>query len=262
MKIVDDPKVSIITPSYNDEKHIEETIKTVMAQSYANWELIIVDDCSTDGTCKIIEKCQAVDSRIYLKKLNTNSGAAVARNIALEKATGRFIAYLDADDLWNRDKLEKQIWFMLTKDIGFSCVSYGVIDESGKFLGKTVEMKDQLNYVGFLTNNLIQTVGVMFDTTKVDKELLSMPLIRRRQDAATWLQVLRSGEICFGISESLAMYRRTKNSLSSNKLKAALGVWNLYRQIEHLNLIFSVYCFSRYAVLAVWKRIYIRRDPS
>ena len=175
----------------------------------------------------------------------------------MQNATGRFIAYLDADDIWKPDKLEKQVRFMCEKNCAFSCTSYEVIDNVGKPLHKYVHMLPKVDYIGFLTNNLLQTVGIMVDTEKVDKKYLVMPDIRRRQDAATWLQVLKAGFDCYGLDIVLAEYRRAEGSLSSNKVKAVKGVWNLYREIEHLSLPFSCYCFIRYALLAVWKRVYV-----
>lgn len=255
-------KVSIITPSWNSERYIANTIRSVQNQTYKNWEMIIVDDCSTDNTVEIVEKMAKQDSRIRLFKQQTNGGAAKARNRSLKEATGRFIAYLDADDIWKPDKLEKQLAFMKLKSCGFSCVSYEVIDDVGNLLNKQVYMLPEVDYIGFLTNNLLQTVGIMVDTKFVEKKYLVMPDIRRRQDAATWLQILRAGHKCYGIDEILAQYRRTNNSLSSNKLKAIKGIWKLYRQIEHLSLSFSCYCFVRYALLAVWKRLYIGGKPK
>lgn len=255
-------KVSIITPSFNSEKYIEKTIESVKNQKYENWEMIIVDDCSTDSTCEIVAKIAETDSRIKLIRLNQNCGAGKARTQALEKATGRFIAYLDADDIWKNEKLEQQISFMKTNDYGFTCTSYEVINDNGESFNKQVYMLPKVDYVGFLTNNLLQTVGIMVDTHIVEKKHLVMPNIRRRQDAATWLQILKAGHTCYGMKEILAEYRRTENSLSSNKTKAVKGVWYLYRKIEKLSLPFSCYCFIRYAVLAVWKRVYIQGKSS
>lgn len=249
--------VSIITPSYNCERYIEETIESVVQQTYKNWELIIVDDCSLDYTCKIVERYSIDDKRIKLIKLNTNSGASKARNVALTNAKGRFIAYLDSDDLWYPEKLEVQINFMLENNYAFSCTSYEVIDNHGKSKGKNVYMHKKVDYKGFLTNNLLQTVGIMVDTKIVERQYLIMPDMLRRQDAATWLQILKSGNECYGIMEVLAKYRRTDGSLSSDKKKAIKGVWYLYREVEQLPLLFSCYCFIRYAFLAIWKRIYI-----
>lgn len=253
-----DNKVSIITPSYNSEKYILETIKSVQNQTYKNWEMIIVDDCSMDTTCSIIEKISKFDTRIRLIRQEKNLGAGPARTKAMRNSKGRFIAYLDADDIWYSEKLEKQVKFMLEHSYGFSCCSYEIINDSGESLHKEIHMLPKVNYIDFLTNNLLQTVGIMIDTSIVDKELLVMPDIRRRQDAATWLQILKADHICYGIDEVLAQYRRTDNSLSSKKIKAIKGMWKLYRDIEHLPLFFSYYCFVRYAFLATWKRIYIR----
>ncbi len=249
--------VSVITPSYNSEKYIKNTIESVISQTYENWEMIIVDDCSSDSTCEIVESISKEEPRVKLIRQEQNGGAAKARNRALDESKGRFIAYLDADDIWYPEKLQKQVDFMLKNNAGFSCASYEVIDDDGNKLNKEVHMLPRADYVGFLTNNLLQTVGIMADTSIVDKSLLHMPDLRRRQDAATWLQVLKAGNDCFGVDEILAQYRRAANSLSSNKAKAAKGVWQLYRDIEKLSLPFSIYCFVRYAFLAVWKRVYI-----
>lgn len=252
-------KVSIITPCYNSEKYILETIQSVIKQTYQNWEMIIVDDCSSDNTCSIVEEILNKEKRIKLVRLNNNSGAAISRNTALKYCSGRFIAYLDADDIWYPEKLSKQVEFMMNNGCGFSCTSYEVINNEGTKLNKNIRMKKRLDYRGFLINNLIQTVGVMVDLDKVPISCIEMPNMRRRQDAATWLQILKSGYDCYGTNEILAMYRRTEGSLSSNKIKAVKGVWYLYRNVERLSFIFSTYCFIRYALLAVWKRVYINK---
>ena len=248
--------VTIVTPSWNSEKYILDTIKSVQAQTYQNWEMIIVDDCSSDHTVEIVEGVSIKDPRVRIFIQETNSGAAKARNRSMQAGKGRFVAYLDADDIWKPEKLEKQIAFMKKNKCGFSCTSYEVIDDDGKPKNKYIHMLPKVDYVGFLTNNLLQTVGIMVDTSIVDKQYLIMPDLRRRQDAATWLQILKAGFDCYGVDEVLAEYRRADNSLSSNKMKAVKGIWNLYRNVEHLSLGFSCYCFIRYAVLAVWKRLY------
>ena len=251
-------KVSIIMPVYNSEKFLINTLESVINQTYKEWELILVDDCSNDKSKEIIQKFMKYDKRVKYYKLDENSGAAIARNYALKKSIGRFIAYLDADDLWINDKLEKQIQFMLDNSYGFTCTDYEVIDENGNSKNKIVNMPKKINYNLFLRNTIIQTVGVMVDTEKISKELLKMPLIRRRQDAATWCQILKQGFNCYGLNDNLAMYRRVTNSLSSNKRKAVKGTWYLYRNIENMNLIKSCYCFIGYAFNACKKRVYIR----
>ena len=250
-----DPLVSVIMPAFNSGAYISCAIKSVQQQTYKNWELIVVDDCSTDNTCLIVEGLRKSDSRISLYKQKSNLGAAQARNRALKESKGRFITYLDADDIWLPEKLEKQIKFMLDGHHPFTCTSYEVIDDNGHPKGKQVHMLPSVDYKEFLTYNLLQTVGIAVDTEFVDKSTLIMPNLRRRQDAATWLQVLKSGVKCYGMYEILAQYRHTKNSLSSNKLKAVKGEWFLYRKVEKLPLAFCCYCFARYAILAVWKRL-------
>lgn len=251
------PLVSVIMPSYNSEKHIADAIQSLQAQTFEAWELCITDDCSIDRTTEIVKDLAAHDDRIRLFVLEENSGAASARNKSLTEANGRYVAYLDSDDVWHPNKLKHQIEFMNERGASFSCCSYEVIDEDGKPLGKTVQMLDKCDYADFLTHNLLQTVGIMADTQKVDRSLLVMPDLRRRQDAATWLQVLKAGHICYGLPDVLCSYRRVSGSLSSNKIKAAKGVWYLYRRIEHLPLHVSLYCFARYAALAIWKRFYV-----
>ena len=252
-------KISIITPVYNSEKYLMQTIETVINQTYKNWEMILVDDCSTDESANIIKQYSAKDSRIKYYKLKENSGAAVARNFALENSTGRFIAYLDADDLWKKDKLEKQMNFMLDNNYAFTCTSYEKIDEKGESKDKIIKMPQKVNYNLYLRNTIIQTVGIMVDTKIIDKQLLIMPNIRRRQDAATWCQLLKNNYDCYGMDNVLAYYRVVSNSLSSNKLKAVKGTWYLYRKIEKLSLPKSVFCFVGYAWNACKKRIYIKK---
>ena len=250
--------VSIITPVYKCEKLISETIECVLNQSYENWELLLIDDCSPDNSAKIINSYAKKDNRIKYYKLDKNSGAAVARNIALEISKGRFIAYLDADDLWKPEKLKKQVSFMLENNYAFTCTDYEKITEEGISLNKIIKIPKKVNYNLFLRNTIIQTVGVMVDTKFTGKELLVMPNIRRRQDAATWCQLLKNGVDCYECPENLSFYRVVTNSLSSNKFKAIKMNWYWYRKIEKLSFIKTCYCFVGYAFNAVKKRIYFR----
>lgn len=253
------PLVSVIMPMYNSARHVREAIESVQAQTLGSWELCVTDDCSTDGSADIVAGIAKDDPRVRLFRQESNQGAAAARNVSLEKTRGRFVAYLDSDDLWAPEKLERQIEFMERGGHGFSCASYEVIGENGELLGKTVTMPAKSDLDGFLANNYLQTVGIMADMERVDKALLRMPDLRRRQDAATWIQVLRTGHDCYGIAEPLCYYRRTAGSLSSNKVKAVKGVWYLYREIAGLKLPKACYCFVRYAFLAVWKRTYFKK---
>lgn len=247
--------VSIIMPAHNSAKFIAATIESVIKQTYQNWELIIVDDCSRDETMSIVKKYEQ-DLRIKYLKLERNSGAAIARNKALEISTGRFIAYLDADDLWKEEKLKIQVEYMLENGYAFTCTDYEKINESGKSLNKIIKIPKEVDYNLFLRNTIIQTVGVMVDIRQTGKEKLFMPNIRRRQDAATWCQILKAGYKCYEVPYNLSYYRVVSNSLSSNKFKAVKMNWYWYRKIEKLSLIKTCICFVGYAYNAVKKRIY------
>ncbi len=251
--------ISIITPVYNCEKFLKFTIESVINQTYSNWELILVDDCSTDNSAKVAKKYSQKDSRIKYFKLSENSGAAIARNYALNKALGRFVAYLDSDDMWKSNKLEKQMLYMLENKIAFSCTDYEKIDEHGHSLNKIIKIPKIVDYDLFLRNTIIQTVGVMIDVQLTGKKILEMPNIRRRQDAATWCQLLKNGFDCYECPETLSYYRVVSNSLSSNKFKAMKMNWYWYRKIEKLPLWKTCYCFIGYAFNAVKKRIYIKK---
>ena len=249
------PLVSVIMPLYNSSKHVGEAIKSVQDQTLDCWELCITDDCSTDDSADIVASIAAEDPRVRLFRQESNQGAAAARNRSLDNARGRFVAYLDADDMWAPEKLERQVAFMEKGGYGFSCASYEVIDEDGELMGRKVTMPAKSDLDGFLANNYLQTIGIMADFTLVEESLLHMPDLSR-EDAGTWIQVLSAGHACYGIPDVLCFYRRTPGSLSSNKVKAVLGVWHLYRNVAGLGLPKAWYCFVRYAFLAVWKRTY------
>lgn len=254
------PLVSIIMPSYNAELYVAKAIASVQAQTMGNWELLVSDDCSSDSTRDIVSEIASNDNRIRLFALKRNVGAAKARNNSLAHARGRYIAYLDADDIWYPNKLNNQIDYMSAHHSAFSCVSYEIIGEDDAPLGRLVHMRPLCDYKGFLLHNLIQTVGVMIDLHMIDKRLLVMPSLRRCEDAATWLQILKAGHVCNGINEVLCCYRRVGGSLSSGKFDGARSIWSLYRNVEHLSLFESAYCFARYAALAFWKRTYKRQN--
>lgn len=251
--------VSIITPVYKCEEYIERTMNSVLAQTYSNWEMLLVDDCSPDKSAELIHSFAQQDYRFKYIKLDNNSGAAIARNIGLENAKGRYIAYLDADDIWLPQKLEKQIRFMEENDVQFSCCDYEKIEADDTPLNKVVHMPRTITYNQLLSNTIIQTVGVIVDLNKVDRNLLVMPNVRRGQDSATWLQMLRNGVKFVGQNEVLAQYRRVPQSLSANKLSALKRTWYLYRGVEHLGLIKSCTCLMGWAYHASIKRIYIKK---
>ena len=180
----------------------------------------------------------------------------------MEKSEGRFIAYLDADDLWKPEKLEKQVKYMLDNNYAFTCTDYEKIKEDGTSLNKIIRIPQKIDYNLFLRNTIIQTVGVMVDTKITGKELLIMPNIRRRQDAATWCQLLKSGYCCYECPGNLSYYRVVTNSLSSNKFKAIKMNWYWYRKIEKLPLLKAYFCFVGYAFNGIRKRIYINRRKN
>lgn len=251
----DEELVSIVVPVFNSEKFIKETIKTVESQTYHNWELILVNDCSTDSSEQIIREYEEDDKRIKLINLETNSGAAIARNTGMKNAKGKYIAFLDADDLWKKEKLEKQIKFMKENNYDFTFTGYEFADENGNNLGKIVNIPKKINYKQALKNTTIFTSTVIFNVDNLGKELISMPNVRRGQDTATWWKVLKTGVIAYGLNESLSLYRRSNNTLSSNKIKALKRTWNLYRNVENLPFLTSLYNFCWYCFNAVKRRI-------
>ena len=248
--------VSIIVPVYNANKYVEDTVKSVVNQSYEKWELLLVDDGSTDGSSETIKRLENEDATHRIKVLlpNEHGTAAKARNYGLQHANGRYIAFLDADDLWEKDKLEKELAFMQEKKAGFVFTGYEFSDANGVGLGKIVKVPGTLNYRQALKNTTIFSSTVLLDTQVVDKKLIYMPEIKS-EDTATWYRILRNGYIAYGLNENLVKYRRVANSLSSNKLEAIRRIWNLYRKAEKLSLIYSAYNFMFWAVRAVLRRI-------
>jgi len=242
--------VSIITPSYKSEKFISKTIESVLSQTYQNWEMIIVDDCSPDNSNEIIDEYCKKDSRIKLIKLEKNSGPAVARNRAIKEVKGRYIAFLDADDLWKPEKLEKQLLFMKENDLAFTYSSYDLIDKDSNEIG-TVITKETITYEDMLKTCSIGCLTAIYDTEKLGK--VYMPLIRKRQDYGLWLKILKKIGKTKGILEPLAIYRIRKDSVSSNKFKAAQYEWRIYREVEKLSFFKSIYYFIHYTYNGVIK---------
>lgn len=249
-------KVSIIVPVYNVEKFIEETMNSVRAQTYEDWELLLIEDCSTDNTASVVEEYMesAGDDRIRLIRQDSNMGAARARNRGVRESRGRYIAYLDSDDLWRPDKLQKELDFMAQKEAAFVFSGYEFADERGIGTGKVVRVPQKLNYKQALKNTTIFTTTVVFDTDKIPRQQLEMPDIKS-EDTALWWKILRNGHTAYGLDENLALYRRSGSSLSSNKLEAVLRIWNLYRRSEGLSIPVSLYNCSFWAVRAVKRRV-------
>lgn len=248
--------ISIVTPVHNGEVFIAETIETVLAQTYQNWEWIIVDDGSGDRTREIVKKkiAEVSNEKIRLIELAGNNGVAKARNAGIDAAKGRYLCFLDADDLWDSEKLEKQAEFMREKDCAFSFTGYEFADASGKPNGKVVVVPVKITHEQALKNTTIWTSTVMFDMNKLEKNDILMPNIAS-EDTATWWNVLKKIECAYGIDEPLSIYRRSGKTLSSNKFVAIKRIWDLYRKHEKLNLANSVVNFVGYAFNAVKRRV-------
>lgn len=248
--------VSIIVPVYNAEKYIEETIRRVVAQTYTDWELLLVVDGCGDRSAQVIQQYRDAEgeSRLRLIVREENQGAARARNRGLQEAKGRYIAYVDADDLWMPEKLELELRFMKEKQAAFVFSGYEFADQDGRGTGKVVHVPEQLNYREALKNTTIFTSTVLFDTQRISRELLEMPDIRS-EDTALWWKVLRNGYTAYGLDRNLVLYRRPARSLSSNKLEAIRRIWNLYRRAEGLSVPYSLYNLCFWAVRAVCRRV-------
>ena len=247
------PLVSVIMPCYNMEKFIAYTIESVQRQTYPHWELLIVDDTSTDGTADIVRSHQIQDDRIHFVVKPKHSGIADTRNQCISMAKGRFLAFLDADDLWHPEKLEQQLQFMMERKIGFSYSSYDCVDEEGKPLEKMVNSAGNLDYDAYLHNTIIGCSTVMIDTTIIGN--VFVPHFRTSEDTATWLNILKKGFLAYAIEQPLTSYRIRQHSASSNKLKASSDLWRVYRQNEKLPLFKAIACFSSYAFHAIKKRL-------
>ena len=224
------PQVSIITPTYNCARFIEETIKSVQAQTFTDWEMIISDDCSTDNTKEVIAPYLASDSRIKYICNDKNSGAAITRNNALRIASGRWIAFLDSDDLWLPEKLEKQISFMIENGINFSYTNYSEI-------GVTVSGIKRVGKFGMYACCWPGCLSVMYDQKKIG--VIQINDIRKNNDTAMWLKVIQKSN-CYLLKETLAKYRRRKGSITPPSIKdRILWHYRLFRDAEELNKVSS-----------------------
>lgn len=244
-----DGLISVITPTYNCAKFIGETIESVQAQTYKKWEMIIVDDCSTDNTKEIVALYEKNDERIKYHCLGKNSGAAIARTEAMKIAQGEYMAFLDSDDIWVKDKLKKQLTFMQKNDVAFSCTEYEQIDEEGRSLNKVIKTVPRVNYNRLLLDCPVGNSTVMYSVKKMGK--FEVPNIRKRNDDALWLQMLKKEKYIYGMQSVLMKYRIRSNSISSNKLKVIKYHWILYRDIEHLGIGKSIFHIAYWCVIKI-----------
>lgn len=256
-----DNLVSIIMPSYNTRKYIEESINSVLKQTYSNWELIIIDDCSIDDT-DIIVKPYLSDKRIRYLKNKKNKGAAVSRNRALREIKGKWIAFLDSDDLWKPQKLERQINFMIKNGYHFSYTNYSEIDINGKPNGVIVTGPKKITKTGFFNYCWPGCLTVMYDVEKVG--LIQIADIKKNNDYAMWLKVCRKAN-CYLLDENLAFYRKGRSgSISSHSIKKLI-FWHykLFREAEKQNVIMSIFNTMRNMLFGFYKKkIYVLKNQQ
>ena len=231
--------VSIITASYNAEQFIAETIESVQAQTYQNWEMLITDDCSKDNTCQIIEKISQKDSRVKLFKLKKNLGPAVARNNSIKEARGKYLAFLDADDIWFDFHLKDSIQFSIKQKAPFVFASYKRSNEKLEYVYSDFIVPSKVTYSDILKSNSISCLTAFVDVEKLGKKY--MPNIKKRQDMGLWLNYLKYCKTAYGIQKPHAIYRMRSDSLSRNKKKLIKHQWYYYRTIEKLNIFSATY---------------------
>ncbi|HKX87470.1 MAG TPA: glycosyltransferase family 2 protein [Flavobacterium sp.] len=231
--------VSIITPTFNSEKFISATIQSVLKQSYPNWEMIIVDDCSTDKTVEIIQNLMEEDTRIHLIKLNRNSGASKARNEAIKLVQGSYMTFLDADDIWFSDFIKNSIETIKQTGIPFVFSSYRRSNEDLEFVYSDFIVPTKVTYTDILKTNSISCLTAFLDVKTLGIKL--MPDIRKRQDMGLWLKYLKEIPFAYGIQKPQAIYRIRENSLSRNKKNLIKYQWQFYREVEKLGFFKSIY---------------------
>ncbi len=242
---MDQTLVSIITPAYRAAAFVASTIQSAQAQDYPHWEMLIVDDCSPDETCARVAAVGAADPRVCLIRQTVNSGPAAARNVGLERAKGRYIAFLDSDDLWLPGKLSAQLRFMKECHAALSFTGFRRMTQDGSKVGRFIGVPKVLTYSGLLCNTAIVTSTVIVDRAKTGP--FSMP-DAPYDDYALWLSLLRSGKHAHGLRRDLLRYRVVANSVSRSKRTSAARVWRTYRDIESLGRFRSAWSFANYAV--------------
>lgn len=240
-----EPLVSVIMPAYNAGKYIGPSVRSVLEQTYAHWELWIIDDGSSDNTKEIIEHLAQSDARIHACFMPGNTGTAAARNKGIAESRGKYIAFLDADDLWKNNKLEIQVAFMEEKGCALSYSWYEVMDAEGKPLKRLIKSPGTITYRRLLRSNVIGCLTAMYNAEILGK--MYMPDIRKRQDYGLWLDILRKKHTACGMQQSLAWYRDGHSSLSSgNKIALLKYNWILLRKQQKLNVFASAFYFAAF----------------
>lgn len=238
--------VSIITPTFNSEKYIRETINSVQSQTYSNWELILVDDFSKDRTISVIKEIQKLDSRIHLIESNANSGPAVSRNKGIAKASGKYMTFLDADDIWFSGFIENSINTIKSTGVHFVFSSYKRSNENLEFVYSDFIVPQKVTYSDILKTNSISCLTAFLDIEALGKKY--MPEVYKRQDMGLWLRYLKEIPFAYGIQETMAIYRIRENSLSRKKSNLIKYQWQFYRKVEKLSIVDSGYYMLHWAV--------------
>ncbi|WP_072395425.1 glycosyltransferase family 2 protein [Hyphomicrobium sp. CS1GBMeth3] len=251
---LDHPLVSVITPSFNSARFITDTLLSVQRQTLPDWEMIVVDDHSSDSSLEIVTAAAERDHRIRAVSLPSGrKGAAHARNFAMELARGRYIAFLDSDDLWVPEKLERQLAFMATTVSPFSYASYALMRRDGAIFRNRLPVPPRLTHRELLRTCPIGCLTVVYDTAALGKQY--MPDLAKGQDYALWLQILRQVPEAHGLDEVLGIYRTGGTSLSSNKLEKARCIWSIYREIEGQSWPRATFHLLRYSTNYVMKQM-------
>ena len=245
------PKVSIIVPLYNTKKLLSETIESVLSQTYTNWEMIIVDDCSTDGSYEYAMTFSEKDQRIQVYKLDCNSGPGAATKYGFEKAKGEMIAFLDSDDLWMPVKLERQIKYMTDHQYEFTCTDYEQINEKSSRIGRTIRCKERADYKSVLRICPVGSSTVMITSDLLGK--VDIPTIRKNNDYSLWLRILKIYPYVYGMQETLMLYRIWPQSISYNKFKKVKYSWRVFREYEGFSVMFSLFLILEWAFIKIMK---------
>lgn len=247
------PTVSIIMPLYNSEKYVEQAVRSVISQTYQDWELIVVDDCSDDSSVTIVERFATEDKRISLLRTEKPSGnPTLPRNMAMKVAKGRFIAFLDSDDMWLPKKLEEQLPLFEGMEVKVVFSDYQKMDSNGAVRNNVIKSPEKIDYHQLLRGNVIGNLTGMYDTQVSGKHYYESV---GHEDYLFWLHILRNGGYAVNTRKVHAIYRLTPDSISSNKFKVCFWNWHIYRHLEKLSIPKSIYCFACYSVKGLLKLI-------
>ena len=244
--------VSIVMPAYNVDTYIAETIASVHAQTYRHWNLIVVDDCSSDGTVRVAREWTERDPRVSVLSSPVNGGTSSARNLGLSHCAGRYVAFLDADDIWMPEKLETQLAFMVQYNAGFSFTAYQMFGSAGP--GGVISARPSVSWRDMLKGNRIGCSTVVLDT-RIFPQIRFPTGLGRQEDFALWLSLLRDGGLAYGLNEPLVRYRVHEASKSSRKLRSVTAQWLVYRELEKLPPLRAAWYLGHYAVRGVVKAL-------